>query len=209
MAPVYRLRCGPAGRDPSVDVFRDGATGYRAWDMVPTIMTTTRDGVTAAGLSGSVAVAALICHAITLVPDAATPVVPVESLAALGRARALAVRVAVVHDGWPASSRRLRRALGPVDLVDVPQPCERTAGRRDEVRPQFVRRICDRLGVDVTDCVVVDARRPLLAAATWAGARTVMVPSDATPPFDVRGQPHVAPHLDAALDAALSLWRIP
>jgi hypothetical protein len=122
--------------------------------------------------------------------------------AALERARTGGLRVGLVYDRWP-SGTELGAAAERGDVIVVPQPHERTAGRDDEVRPSFVTRVCDELGVAPTDCVVVGGRRALLAAAAWAGARTVMVPDDATPLFDLRGQ-RLAPDIVAAVDAVLA-----
>jgi len=147
--------------------------------------------------------AALVCDAVGTLVDARGAILDAGSADALERARAAGLFVAVVHDGWPMTSRRLRDAVGPVDLVAVPCPDERTASRRDEVRPHFVRRTCRCLGVEPASCVVIGGRRPLLVAAAWAGARTVMVPNDVTPLFDLRGQclaPDIATAIAAILD---------
>lgn len=136
---------------------------------------------------------ALVCDAVGTLVGASGGGVDDGAVAALGLARAAGLLVAVVHDGW------LARGLGAVDLVAVPQRAERTAGRCDEVHPRFVCRMSRQLGVEPAQCIVVGGRRPLLAAAAWVGARTVMVPNDATPLFDVRGWRHVAPDLATAV----------
>jgi beta-phosphoglucomutase-like phosphatase (HAD superfamily) len=145
------------------------------------------------------ALAAIVCDAVGTLVSPAGLLVADDGVAALDRARAAGLRVAVVHDASPAGGGRLPDALTRVDLVAVPRGADRTNGRQGEVRPGFVRRTCRRLGVEPAACVVVGARRPLLAAAAWAGARTVMVPNDDTPLFDVRGQRHVAPDLATAV----------
>jgi beta-phosphoglucomutase-like phosphatase (HAD superfamily) len=109
--------------------------------------------------------------------------------------------VAFVHDRWPAASQR-GDAAAEGDLIVVPRPAERTAA--DEVRPEFVRRACTRLGTTPDRCVVVGGRRPLLVAAAWAGAGVVMVPNESTPLFDVRALRAVAPDLPSAIDALLT-----
>jgi hypothetical protein len=123
----------------------------------------------------------------------------------LERARAGGLRVGMVYDRWPSRAQvRAARARG--DVIAVPRHDEVTAGRGDEVRPEFVARLCGQLGVAPSACVVVAGRRALLAAAVWAGARAVMVPDDATPPFELRGQ-RLAPDLTAAVEAALAARR--
>jgi beta-phosphoglucomutase-like phosphatase (HAD superfamily) len=147
---------------------------------------------------------ALVCDAVGTLISPAGGLVADDAAAALDRARAAGLLVAVVHDGWPDADLPLPFALAGVDLVTVPRAGDRGDGRRGEVRPRFVRRTCRRLGVEPAACVVIGARRPLLAAAAWVGARTVMVPNDATPLFDVRGHRHVAPDLATAIDGLLA-----
>ena len=149
-------------------------------------------------------VRALLCDASgMLLSERGTPG-RAEVAAAIGRARSAGLLVAVIRDGWPTDGGDdLIAAIGPVDLVAVPGARERTTGRPDEVRPRFVQRTCCRLGVEPASCAVVGGRRALLAAAAWAGARTVMVPNDATPLFDLRGQRHVAPDFPAAIAVLL------
>jgi hypothetical protein len=120
---------------------------------------------------------------------------------ALDRARAGGLRVGLVYDHWPAGPE-LRAAAARGDVIAVPDRCEVTAGRGWEERPEFVARLCAQLGVQPAACVVIAGRRPLLAAAAWIGARTVMVPDDATPLFDIRGQ-RLAPDLATAVDGVL------
>lgn len=120
---------------------------------------------------------------------------------ALARARARGLRVGLVYDRWPPGPD-VCAAEARGDVIAVPEADEVTAGQRREVRPEFVTRLCSQLGVAPGACIVIGARRGLLAAAAWVGTRTVMVPDDATPLFDVRCQP-LAPNLAAALDGAL------
>jgi hypothetical protein len=148
-------------------------------------------------------VMALVCDAVgTSVDIYGNPARSDGAHQALCRARAGGVRVAFVHDEWPREVD-LRDAFGRGDVIVVPQTRERTTARRNELRPELVRRTCDLLGVDPVSCVVIGGRRPLLAAAAWTGARTVMVPNDATPLFDVRAMRCVAPDLATAIDAAV------
>lgn len=119
----------------------------------------------------------------------------------LERARAGGLRVGLVYDRWPGRAE-MRDARARGDVIAVPQDDEVTTGRGDEVRPEFVARLCGQLGVAPDACVVVAGRRALLAAAVWAGARAVMVPDDATPLFELRGQ-RLAPDLAAAVEGAL------
>jgi hypothetical protein len=142
---------------------------------------------------------AVVCDAVgTLLSEGGSPVGS-EAVDAIVRARAAGLLVVIVHDGWPVSERDLEAVVGPVDLFAVPRAGERTTGRRDEVQPRFVLRTCRRLGVEPASCVVMGGRRGLLTAAAWVGARTVMVPNDATPLFDLRGHRHVAPDLATAI----------
>jgi hypothetical protein len=120
----------------------------------------------------------------------------------LERARAGGLRVGLVYGRWP-NDPEVRAARARGDIIAVPRHDEVTAGRGDEVRPEFVTRLCGELNVVPSACVVVAGRRALLAAAVWAGARAVMVPDDATPPFELRGQ-RLAPDLAAAVEAALA-----
>jgi beta-phosphoglucomutase-like phosphatase (HAD superfamily) len=120
---------------------------------------------------------------------------------ALGRVRAAGVRIAFVHDRWPEMVHG-HDASTDGDVIVVPHPAERTVV--DEVRPEFVRRVCTRLGTTPERCVVVGGRRPLLVAAAWAGAGIVMVPNESTPLFDVRALRAVAPDLASAIDALLA-----
>jgi hypothetical protein len=53
---------------------------------------------------------------------------------------------------------------------------------------------------------VVGARRPLLSAAAWVGARTVMVAADDTPAFQYRAMRRVAIDLPAAVEELLERW---
>ena len=180
-------RCG-AGRRGGSRVSGAAVTGYRPQRMTLSLP--------------SVHLRAIVCEADgTLVADVGAPTPDEPTLLALDRVRRCGLLVAVVYDGDDSVGRRLGEALGPIDLALAPDPDECTYGRADEVRPRFVHRTCASLGVLPAACAVVAGRRRLLDAATWAGAATVMVPTDATPPFEVRAQRRVAADLWSALDA--------
>ena len=147
--------------------------------------------------AGGVVAQALVCDAGVL----AGRIGGAARCTALARARLAGLRMAFVYDRWP-EVLVVRTAAARGDVIAVPGDGEVTVGRGREVRPEFVARLCDILGVVAPACVVIAGRRPLLAAAAWAGALTVMVPDDGTPLFDVRGQ-RLAPDLAAAIDGAL------
>ena len=148
------------------------------------------------GADGAV-LRAIACDAGVLAARAGSP----SGYVALARARARGLRVGLVYDDYP-SGPELRAATVHGDVIAVPEDDELTAGRDHEVRPEFVVRMCDRLGVEPAACIVIAGRRALLAAAAWVGTRTVMVPDDGTPLFDVRCQ-RLAPDLASAVDGAL------
>jgi len=145
---------------------------------------------------------ALACDAGSLVGGCGGAVDGRSNGAALERARAGGLRVGFVYDRWP-SGAEVRAAVERGDVIVVPEVAEMTIGRERELRPAFASRLCAELGVAPPACVVVGGRRSLLAAAAWIGARTVMVPDDATPLFDVRGQ-RLAPDLRSAVDGVLA-----
>jgi beta-phosphoglucomutase-like phosphatase (HAD superfamily) len=152
---------------------------------------------------GGVPLRAVICDAAgTLVPDVAHPRPGHAVVTALERLRHHRLRLAVVHDG-AADPDALRAALGPLDLVVAAHVGTRPGGDAGELGPLFVRRACARLGVEPAACVVVGVRRLLLAAAAWAGARTIMVYAEDTPAFQFRAMRHVVVDLPTAVDALL------
>jgi hypothetical protein len=162
--------------------------------MTMSVVPTLRPPGRVAGRSG---VRALACDAGVLAARADDP----SGCLALARARARGLRVGLVYDRWP-SARELVAAIDREDIIAVPEEDEMTAGGRREVRPEFVARLCAQMDVGPAACLVIGGRRALLAAAAWIGARTVMVPDDATPLFDCRGQ-RLAPDLASAVAGAL------
>ena len=149
------------------------------------------------------------------VPYNADParVVPVPGAAgALARLRAAGVPLALVSnqsgvarglltlDQVEAVNRRVEELLGPMGpwLVcphgpDDGCPCRKPA-------PGLVLAAAAALGVDPADCVVIGDIGSDVDAARAAGARAILVPTEATLPEEVAAAPEVAETLEAAVD---------
>ena len=149
------------------------------------------------------------------VPYNADParVVPVPGAAdALARLRAAGVPLALVSnqsgvarglmtlDQVEAVNRRVEELLGPIGpwLVCPHGPDDGCACRKPE--PGLVLAAAAALGVDPADCVVIGDIGADVDAARAAGARAILVPTEATRPEEVAAAPEVAETLEAAVD---------
>jgi histidinol-phosphate phosphatase family protein len=147
-------------------------------------------------------------------------VVPVPTArAALARLRAAGLPTAVVSNQsavgrglitraqMEAVNRRVEELLGPLGPWCVcPHRAEDACGCRKPA-PGLVHQAAAALGVDPRDCVLVGDVGSDVAAATAAGARSVLVPTPRTRPEEVAAAPAVAPDLLAAVDLILGWVR--
>ena len=156
------------------------------------------------------------------VPYNADParVVPVPGAAgALARLRAAGVPLALVSnqsgvarglmtlDQVEAVNRRVEELLGPIGpwLVcphgpDDGCPCRKPA-------PGLVLAAAAALGVNPADCVVIGDIGADVDAGRAAGARAILVPTEATLPEEVAAAPEVAETLEAAVDLLIGQGR--
>ncbi|MDU0315382.1 HAD-IIIA family hydrolase [Phycicoccus sp. M110.8] len=106
-----------------------------------------------------------------------------------------------------AVNRRVDRLLGPFDTWQVcPHgPDEQCACRKPA--PGMVQAAAGRLGVRPEECVVIGDIGSDVLAARAAGARSVLVPTGATRPEEVRDAPEVATDLREAVDRLLGVDR--
>lgn len=136
---------------------------------------------------------------------------------ALDRLRAAGIPLALVTNqsgiarGWltagqvDAVNDRVAELLGPFDVVLVcPHgPDDGCACRKPA--PGLVKEAAERLGVDVTRCVLIGDIGSDVEAAQAAGARAVLVPTPATRSAEVAAASTVAPNLAAAVDVLLGV----
>jgi histidinol-phosphate phosphatase family protein len=98
-----------------------------------------------------------------------------------------------------ACHRRLQDLLGPLDVIAVcPHRAEDGCACR-KPEPGLVFEAAAALAVAPEACVVVGDVGSDVEAARRAGARSVLVPTAATRPEEVRAAPAVAPDLEAAV----------
>ncbi|HEX2046521.1 MAG TPA: HAD-IIIA family hydrolase [Acidimicrobiales bacterium] len=149
------------------------------------------------------------------VPYNADPgrVVPVPGAAvALARLREAGVALALVSnqsgvarglmslDQVDAVNRRVEELLGPLGpwLVCPHGPEEGCPCRKPA--PGLVLAAAAALGVDPAECVMIGDIGADVEAARAAGARPILVPTEATRPEEVVAAPEVAETLEAAVD---------
>ena len=149
------------------------------------------------------------------VPYNADParVVPVPGAAgALARLRAAGVPLALVSnqsgvarglmtlDQVDAVNQRVEELLGPIGpwVVCPHGPDDGCVCRKPA--PGLVLAAAAALGVDPVDCVVIGDIGADVDAARAAGARPILVPTEATLPEEVAAAPEVAETLEAAVD---------
>jgi histidinol-phosphate phosphatase family protein len=134
---------------------------------------------------------------------------------ALARLRAAGVPTAVVsnqsgmgrglltREQVEAVNHRVEELLGPLGpwLLCPHRPEDGCRCRKP--MPGLVEQAAAALGVDPRDCVVVGDVGADVAAASAAGARSVLVPTPVTRPEEVAAAPAVAADLAAAVDLVL------
>jgi HAD superfamily hydrolase (TIGR01662 family) len=124
----------------------------------------------------------------------------VSNQSGVGSGRITAAQVEAVNE-------RLAELVGPFDVVRYcPHDRHEGCGCRKPA-PGMVKEACVELGVPLDRCVVVGDIGADVEAAAAAGARGVLVPTDATRPEEVaaaRRTATVAPDLGAAVDEMLA-----
>lgn len=146
-------------------------------------------------------------------PERVTPLPGVRG--ALDRLRAAGVRLAVVSnqsgvarglltpDRVDAVNARVVDLLGPFDAVLwCPHGPDDGCGCRKPA-PGMIRAAAAALAVPVERCVVVGDIGADVAAATAAGAASILVPTSVTRLEEVAAAPRVAPDFAAAVDLVL------
>lgn len=103
-----------------------------------------------------------------------------------------------------AVNRRIEALLGPIDVWAVCPHAPDEGCRCRKPSPGLIERAALRLGVDPHDVVVIGDIGSDMEAAMAAGARAIMVPTDATRQDEVAAAPEVASDLLGALELALS-----
>lgn len=193
--PPGRLDVGPAARSADADEAR------RPPVSVPAAVLFDRDGTLIVDVpyNGD--------------PEAVRPVPGARR--ALERLRGLGVPTAVVTNqsgigrGWlteaqaEAVDARVQDLLGPLGPIVCCPHAPHEGCRCRKPSPALVEEACSRLGVDPRDCVVVGDIGADMEAAGAAGARGILVPTDATRQEEVEAAPEVATDLDHALELAL------
>ncbi len=156
------------------------------------------------------------------VPYNADParVVPVRgATTALARLRAAGVPLALVSnqsgvarglmtlEQVDAVNRRLEELVGPLGpwLVCPHGPDEGCACRKPA--PGLVLAAAAALGVEASACVVIGDIGADVEAARAAGARAILVPTQATRPEEVAAAPEVAQTLEEAVDLLIGQAR--
>jgi histidinol-phosphate phosphatase family protein len=133
----------------------------------------------------------------------------------VGRLRSAGIRVGVVsnqsgvarglisRDELSAVNAAVDASVGPFDTwqVCVHGPEDGCSCRKP--RPGLVRAAARDLRVDPKHCVVIGDIGADVLAARAAGARGILVPTDATLPQEVATAPEVAADLDTAVDLVL------
>lgn len=102
-----------------------------------------------------------------------------------------------------ACNDEVARRLGRFDTVQTCPHVEEDACRCRKPAPGLVLDAATALGIDPADCVVVGDIEGDLDAATAAGARSILVPNEATRPDEVERAPLVARDLNEAVDLIL------
>jgi histidinol-phosphate phosphatase family protein len=109
----------------------------------------------------------------------------------------------IVPAAVEAVNRRVEALLGPIDAwLTCPHAPEEGCSCRKPA-PGLVLRAAASLGVRPADCVVVGDIGADVRAAAAAGARSVLVPTEATRPEEVIAAPAVAATLPAAVELVL------
>ena len=146
-------------------------------------------------------------------PDRVTPMPGAR--AALDRLRAAGVHLAVISNQSGVArglitpeqvdgvAERVEHLLGPVGpwLVCPHGPNDLCGCRKPA--PGLVRQAAEKLGVAPADCVVIGDVGSDVEAARAAGARAILVPTEATRPDEVDSAPEVARDLERAVDLVL------
>ena len=146
-------------------------------------------------------------------PQAVRPVN--GALQALQRLRSLGIPTAVIsnqsgigrglltEEQVTRVNARVEALLGPLGPWEIcPHGPDDGCGCR-KPHPELIRRACRRLGVDPADCVVIGDIGSDIEAARAAGARAVLVPTEATRREEIEHAPVVARHLVEAVELAL------
>jgi len=136
-------------------------------------------------------------EALEHVRAAGIPIAIVSNQSGVGRGLLTMEDVDAVH-------RRIAELLGPVGPAFVcPHRPDEGCGCRKPM-PGLVTRAADALGVPVERCVVIGDIGADVDAALAAGARPILVPTDATMREEIERAPEVAASLEDAVTAALS-----
>lgn len=121
----------------------------------------------------------------------------VSNQSGIARGLLTAEQVAAVND-------RVAELLGGFDTWQVcPHGPEQSCGCRKPA-PGLVLQAAAALGVQPRECVVIGDIGSDVAAATAAGARSVLVPTWLTRPAEVAAAPNVASDLGHAIDLVLA-----
>lgn len=129
------------------------------------------------------------------------PIGVVSNQSGIGRGLIDPAEVAAVND-------RVDELLGPFDVWAVcpHAPDDGCACRKPE--PLLVKQAAAAVGVDARDCVVIGDIGADVEAARNAGARPILVPTDATLAAEVTAAPEVADTLADAVERALAGPRV-
>ena len=109
----------------------------------------------------------------------------------------------VTREQVDAVNARVEELLGPFDVWEVCPHGTADGCTCRKPGPGMVLSASARLGVDPSDVVVIGDIGADMGAATAAGARAVLVPTDITLEEEIRSAPAVARTLAEAVD---SLW---
>jgi D-glycero-D-manno-heptose 1,7-bisphosphate phosphatase len=100
-------------------------------------------------------------------------------------------------------NRRLDQLLGPLGpFVVCPHGPDDGCGCRKPA-PGLLRRAAELLGVSVERCAVIGDIGADVEAAAAVGARSVLIPTDATRVEEISNAPAVATRFDEAVDILL------
>ncbi len=103
-----------------------------------------------------------------------------------------------------AVNRRIEELLGPFGTWAICPHAPEASCRCRKPEPQLVRDAAAGLGVPAERCVVIGDVGADVEAASAAGARAILVPTEVTLPEEVDAAPEVASSVQEAVDRVLA-----